>query len=78
VGERVFPIAQRWVQSVLVSDEDIVAAQRVLWAELRVAAEPGGACALAAVLSRRLPVQAGRRVGVVVSGGNASAIDFGK
>jgi len=77
VGERVFPIAQRYVkQVVLVSDDSIAQAQQALWSTLRVAAEPGGAAALAALLSRRFEVQTGSRVAVVISGGNTSAVNF--
>jgi threonine dehydratase len=47
VGERVFPIAERYVERVvLVSDDAIQAAQVALWATLRAVAEPGGAAAL--------------------------------
>src|SRR5262249_52662983 len=50
-GELMFPIAQKFVsQSLLVSDEQIVAAQNVLWQKLRLVTEPGGATALAALL----------------------------
>ena len=71
VGELMFPIAQAYVNNVvLVSDEEIAQAQRKLWDTLRIAAEPGGAAALAAVLSRRCQPQAGERVGVVICGGN--------
>jgi threonine dehydratase len=77
VGERVFPIAQRHVRLViLVSDESIAQAQRALWGTLRVAAEPGGAAAMAAILSGRFQAPAGSRVGVVISGGNTSAVSF--
>jgi len=77
VGERVFPIAQRFVkQVVLVTDESIALAQRTLWSTLRIAAEPGGAAALAALLSRRFEPPPGSRVAVVVSGGNTSAVNF--
>src|SRR6266550_248040 len=52
VGELMFPIAQRYVdQVVLVSDSAIREAQSVLWDQLRVAAEPGGAAAFGALLS---------------------------
>ena len=52
VGSLMFPIAQRYVaESVLVPDEAIREAQRVLWRALRVVAEPGGAAAFAALLS---------------------------
>ena len=44
---------------------------------LRIVAEPGGAAALAALLSRRYPAfRLGERIGVVVSGGNTVAADF--
>jgi threonine dehydratase len=77
VGERVFPIAQRHVkQVVLVTDESIAQAQQALWSTLRVAAEPGGAAALAALLSRRFQAPSGSRIGVVISGGNTSAVHF--
>src|SRR5208283_4488681 len=67
VGELMFPIAQAYVSGVaLVSDEAIVAAQSALWRVLRVVAEPGGAAALAAVLSRRYQAERGERVGVLV------------
>src|SRR5688572_786680 len=54
VGKLMFPLAERYVsQSVLVSDEAIAAAKRTLWDKLRILTEPGGAAALAAVLSGR-------------------------
>jgi threonine dehydratase len=56
--------------AVLVDDEAIRAAQRALWRSLRVMAEPGGAAALAAVLSGAYVPGAGERVAVVVCGGN--------
>ena len=71
VGAAMFPIAQSFVaESVLVPDEAIVAAQRFLWEHLRLIAEPGGAAALAALLSGRFVAPKGARVGVVVCGGN--------
>jgi threonine dehydratase len=71
VGALMFPIAQRFVgQAVLVADEAIVAAQRLLWDQFRLVAEPGGATALAALLSGRFVPPAGARVGVVVCGAN--------
>jgi threonine dehydratase len=77
VGERMFPIAQRHVERVvLVTDDAIRAAQQALWRTLRVVAEPGGAAALAALLSRRYEPRPGERVGVVVCGGNTVAVDF--
>ncbi len=78
VGELVFPIVQAHVDRVvLVSDAAIRKAQEALWAALRVVAEPGGTAALAALLSGRYAPVPGERLGVLVSGGNTTAVDFG-
>lgn len=77
VGELMFPIAQEHVHKVLlVSDDSIQEAQKALWKVLRVVAEPGGAAAFAALLSRRYQPQPGERVGVLVCGGNTTAVDL--
>jgi len=77
VGEIMFPIAQTFVERVvLVADDAIRAAQESLWNTLRIVAEPGGAAAMAAVLSGRYVPAAGERVGVVVCGGNTTAVKF--
>jgi threonine dehydratase len=70
-GELMFPIAQRYVERVvLVADEAIRAAQAALWNTLRVVAEPGAAAATAALLSGAYAPASGERVGVLISGGN--------
>jgi threonine dehydratase len=77
IGEHVFPIAQAHVErTVLVGDDDITDAQRILWDVLRVVAEPGGAAALAALTSGRYRPAPTERVGVIVSGGNTDAVDL--
>jgi threonine dehydratase len=77
VGELMFPLAQSYVNRVvLVPDQAIQEAQIELWKVLRVATEPGGAAAFAALLSRRYVPAAGERVGVLVCGGNTTAVDF--
>jgi threonine dehydratase len=77
VGERVFPIARRHVDRVaLVTDDAIRQAQAALWSTLRIVAEPGGATAFAALLSGRYRAEPGERVGVIVSGGNTTAVNF--
>jgi threonine dehydratase len=76
-GELMFPIAQAFVDRVvLVSDQEILDAQAALWDTLRVAAEPGGAAALSALLSGRYQPAPGERVGVLICGGNTAAVDF--
>jgi threonine dehydratase len=79
VGEWMFPIAQRAVERVvLVTDGEIREAQEALWRVLRVVAEPGGAAAFAALLSKRWRPRPETRVGIVISGGNTTAVDFGR
>jgi threonine dehydratase len=79
IGAHVFPIAQRYVERVvLVDDAQIRASQEALWDTLRIVAEPGGAAAFAALLSGRYAFRKEERIGVVVSGGNTVAVDFNR
>jgi threonine dehydratase len=61
---------ERGVESVLVSDEEIADAMRFVYARAKLACEPGGAAAVAALLAGRIE---GERICCVVSGGNVSA-----
>ena len=75
VGQQMFPIAQQFVsESILVSDEEILEAQKRLWQSARIIAEPGGAAAFAGLLSGRYKPKPGERVGVIVCGGNTEAV----
>jgi threonine dehydratase len=77
VGQQMFPIAQKFVHSsLLVSDEEIIEAQRKLWDTVRIAAEPGGAAAFAGLLSGRYQPKPGERVGVIVCGANTDKVNF--
>jgi threonine dehydratase len=79
IGERVFPIVQRHVrQTVLVTDDAIRQAQKVLWQAARIVVEPGGIAAFSALLSGAYQPQPGERVAVVLSGGNTVAVDFNR
>ena len=79
IGERPFALLKDTVASVaLLTDEEIRTAQRRLWDVLRVVAEPGGAAALASLLAGKVRLHPGERVGVVVSGGNTTAVDLGR
>jgi threonine dehydratase len=72
IGELAWQICREFVdRAVLVSDDHIRAAQGWLWRELRVIAEPGGATALAALLSGAYSPSSSERVGVLVCGANA-------
>jgi threonine dehydratase len=79
VGQLMFPLMQRYgAGSVLVGDAAIVDAQRALWRVLRVAVEPGGAAAFAALLSGAWRAKPGQTVGVLLCGANTDAVDFGR
>jgi len=78
VGTLVYPIAKKYMDHVvLVADDEIKRAQLVLWETLRVVAEPGGAAAFAALISGRYQPQPGEHAGVLLSGGNTTAVNFG-
>ena len=62
--------------SLLVTDEAIIEARRWLWREARLAAEPGGATAVAALLAGAYVPQDDERVCVIVCGGNADPADL--
>jgi len=70
-GRLVYDIARENVDHVaLVPDDAIVAAQRMLWDRLRIAAEPGGAAALAALTSGCYKPHADEKLGVLLCGAN--------
>jgi len=77
-GELTFPIIQSLVDDVVtVSDDEIRAAMRLLASRLKLVVEPSGACAAAYALRVPSPV-AGRRVAVVLSGGNVDLAAFAR
>jgi threo-3-hydroxy-L-aspartate ammonia-lyase len=70
-GALTFPILKSNLTDVLlVSDDEVRAAVRFLALRARVVVEPTGAVPAAAVLAKRLPLEPGARVGIVLSGGN--------
>jgi threonine dehydratase len=76
-GELTWPIIKALAADVVtVSDAEIVEAMRFLFERTKLVVEPSGASAFAALLAGRLDIQ-GRRVGVVLSGGNIGAEAFG-
>jgi threonine dehydratase len=71
IGTPNFEIAQKLVREcLLVSDEAVRAAQRALWEELRVIAEPSGATGLAALIAGVYKPVPGERVATLVCGAN--------
>jgi threonine dehydratase len=76
VGERTFAVMQARVDDIItVTDAEIITAMRFAFERLNVVLEPSGACALAAVLARKVDVT-GQRVGVTLSGGNIGVERF--
>lgn len=70
LSERTFKIIQENVDRIVtVSDKEIVDAMRFLWERMKLVVEPSGATSLAGLLSKRIDVK-GKRVGVIISGGN--------
>jgi threonine dehydratase len=77
IGGLCFAVAQQYIErSVLVSDAAIAAAQKVLWERLRIAVEPGGAAAMAALLSGAYRPGPNERVGVLLCGANTGAVSL--
>lgn len=75
-GELPFAIIRERVACVVtVRDDELVAAMRLLFERLKLVVEPSGAAGVAALLARRVDAR-GRRVGVVLSGGNVGAGRF--
>ncbi|HSH43025.1 MAG TPA: pyridoxal-phosphate dependent enzyme [Arenicellales bacterium] len=70
VGEKTFPIISRFVDDIVtVSEAEIVDAMRFAWTRMKLVIEPSAAVPLAALFAGRVD-SAGRRVGVILSGGN--------
>lgn len=72
LGQLTWPVVRELVDDVvLVSDEEVKVAMRFLLMRLKIVAEPTGAVAVAAAMTGKLN-RFGRRIGVVISGGNVA------
>ncbi|NBW38274.1 MAG: pyridoxal-phosphate dependent enzyme [Cytophagia bacterium] len=70
LGDKTFPIIQQYVKEVLlVNDEEIIQAMRIVWETLKIIIEPSCAVPFAAVIKNKHKF-AGKRVGIILSGGN--------
>ncbi|MCC6726465.1 MAG: pyridoxal-phosphate dependent enzyme [Saprospiraceae bacterium] len=70
LGDKTWPIIRDHVERiVLVSEEEIIAAMRLLLERMKIVVEPSGAVALAAIMKEKA-LLAGKRVGIILSGGN--------
>lgn len=70
LGERNFAIIMDKVDDIVtVSEESIVAAMRLIWERMKIIIEPSSAVPLAAILEKKVKVK-GKKVGIILSGGN--------
>lgn len=75
LGDLTFAVIRRRVERIVtVSEPGIAAAMRLIWERMKLVVEPSSAVALAALLEGDIDV-AGRRVGIILSGGN---VELGK
>ncbi len=75
LGDKTFPIIRDLVDDILlVTEEEIVTAMRYIFERMKIVVEPSAAVPLAVLLSRQLDVT-GKKVGVILSGGN---VDFSR
>jgi len=76
LGELTFPILRERVERIVtVSEQAIVAAMRLVWERMKIIIEPSSAVPVAALLEKRDEVS-GKRVGVILSGGNVDLDDL--
>lgn len=70
LGDKNFPIIKDLVKEVItVSDREIVQAMRLMWERMKIIVEPSCAVPLAALLKKKESF-AGKKVGIILSGGN--------
>jgi threonine dehydratase len=75
LGSLTFPIIRRHVKDILtVSEEDIISAMRLIWERMKIVVEPSAAVPLGALLTRTRQFS-GKRIGIILSGGN---VDLGR
>jgi len=76
LSERTLSIIRKRVDDILlVSENEILEAMRFIWERMKLIVEPSGATSLAGVLSKQTPIE-GKRVGVIISGGNIDLKTF--
>lgn len=78
LGQYTFPLVRQYVDDMLaVSDDDLVRTMEFVWTRLKLVVEPTGVLGLAAVFNKRYEVR-GKRVGVILSGGNVDVVQAGR
>ncbi|AFK04753.1 Pyridoxal-5'-phosphate-dependent protein beta subunit [Emticicia oligotrophica DSM 17448] len=75
LGDKTLEIIRKYVKDIIiVSDEEIIAAMKLIWERLKIVIEPSCAVPFAALLKEKERFK-GKRVGIILTGGN---VDLGK
>lgn len=70
LGDQTFPIIQQYVKDIiLVDDEEILVAMKLIWERMKIIVEPSSAITLAAVLKNR-EIFKNKKIALILSGGN--------
>jgi threonine dehydratase len=70
LGDKTFAVIQKYVDDiVLVSEEGIIEAMRLIWERMKIVVEPSAAVPLAAIITNQINIK-GKKVGIILSGGN--------
>jgi threonine dehydratase len=78
LGDKTFPIIQQYIKDILtVSDEEIIAAMKLVYERMKLVVEPSAVVPLAAVLKNK-ELFTGKKVGVIFSGGNVELKKLGE
>lgn len=76
LGDKTFPIIQQYVTDILtVSDKEIISTLRLIYERMKIVIEPSSAVTLAALLKNK-ELFAGKRAGIILSGGNVDLKKF--
>ena len=70
LGDINFPIIKQEIDQIIrVSEKEIIESMKMIWERLKIVCEPSCAVALAAILKEKKSFQ-GKKIGVIISGGN--------
>lgn len=76
LGDKTFPIIKQFVKDILtVNDEEIIAAMRLVYERMKIVVEPSGVVPLAALIKNK-EIFSGKKVGIIISGGNVDMTKF--
>ena len=76
LGDKTFPIIKQYVKDVLtVNDDEIIFSLRLVYERMKIVAEPSGVVPLAALIKNK-QIFSGKKVGIIISGGNVDITKF--